>query len=84
MPDTAPDTPPATQPTPGAWLVDVEERSSYVVRIEHATLGLPADAPATEVTEALRLAADLMVSNGHTNAVRHNAEREVGDIFPAG
>ena len=75
MPDT-PDSP--------VYLVDVTEHSTYVVRIDQAVLGLPADATPTQITDALTQAADLMVSNRHPDAVRADADREVGTITRCG
>lgn len=79
MPDPAQPT-----PEPHAWLVDVAERSNYVVRIDGTALGLPADVPYSSVTELLGQLADMMVADHHPDAVRTYVEREIGDTTPIG
>jgi hypothetical protein len=74
------DTPPPLPPR--VWLVDVQERVDYVVRVDQATLGLPAHATDDDVRAALRVTADLMVANTHPEAARSYTERTVGDMSP--
>ena len=73
---------PQAEPARRVWLVNVTERSDYLVKIDEAVLGLAPGTPEHQVTEHLRQAADLMVGNGHPEAIRVDTERTATTIEP--